>query len=133
VRNPIYPASNADLRLQYQFLRAIEAESALVADGQKRADALLKSRGAKMTPAMLAQLNAIIGMAPKNSPDDSVGKPAMDFNSLRYIGAQLQSLEGSNELGDARPDPEDYATFHILQKKAASALRTLHMLELAKP
>jgi photosystem II stability/assembly factor-like uncharacterized protein len=131
--NPLYPATNADLRAQYQLARAIEAQSALVADGQKRAGALLKSRGSKITPAMLALLNAVIGMAPKNTPDDSVGKPAKDFSSLRYIGVALQNLEGAIEGGDARPDPEDYATFRILQKKAASALRTLHMLELLKP
>ncbi len=129
LRNPLYPASNADLRVQYQLARAIEAQSAQVTDAQKRAAALLKSRGAKMSSAQLTQLHALIGTAPKNTPDDSVGKPATDFNSLRYIGVTLQGLEGTVESGDARPTTSQYTTFRILHKKAVSALRTLRMLE----
>jgi photosystem II stability/assembly factor-like uncharacterized protein len=127
-RNPLYPASAADLRAQLQLAREINALNAQVTAGQKRADSLLASRGSKMTAAQLAQLNGVIGKAPRNTPDDSVGKPAMDFSSLRYIGDALQSLEGAVESAEARPTTSQYQTFRVLQKKAASALRTLQQL-----
>lgn len=129
VRNPIYPAGNAALQAQVQLARSIEALGAQVTAAQARAAALLKSRGSQLSPARLAQLNTIIGSAPKNSPDDSVGKPATDFSSLRYIGEALQGLQSAVESGAARPTASQYLTFRILRKKAASAMRTLQMLE----
>jgi len=139
VRNPIYPASNADLHAQLQLAHSIEALNAQVTGAQTRAAALMRSRGSKLPPAQLAQLRSVIGSAPKKTPDDGVGKPATDFRSLRYIGAALQGLESAVESGDAtpravasgdaRPTASQYLTFRILQKKAASAMRTLQMLE----
>jgi photosystem II stability/assembly factor-like uncharacterized protein len=128
-RNPLYPASNAALRAQLQLARQIDALNTQVTDAQTRAAALLKSRGSKLSPAQLAQLNTLIGSAPKNTPDDSVGKPATDFTSLRYIGVALGTLEGAVENGAAKPTASQYLSFRILQKKAASAMRTLQMLE----
>jgi hypothetical protein len=128
VRNPLYPASNAALSAQLQLARSIEALNAQITDAQTRAAALLKSRGSKLSPAQLAQLNTVIGSAPKNTPDDSVGKPALDFTSLRYIGVALEMLGGNVESGAARPSASQYLAFRILQKKAASAMRTLQML-----
>ena len=127
-RNPLYPASTSALQAQLQLARSIAALSAQVTDAQTRAATLLKSRGSKLTPAQLAQLNAVIGSAPKNTPDDSVGKPAQDFTSLRYIGSALETLQGDVESGAARPTASQYLAFRILQKKAASAVRTLQML-----
>ena len=127
-RDPLSPASDADLRAQYELARAIQAENGLVADGQKRATALLQARGAKMSATQLAQLHALIGSAPKNSPDDSVGKPAQDFRSLRLISDDLQSLQGNVESGDFRPTPSDYLTFSLLKKEADAALRALRAL-----
>jgi len=127
-RNPIYPASNADLRAQLRLARSIAALSAQVTDAQHRAAALLKSRGSKLPARQLAALHMVIGAAPKNTPDDSVGKPATDFSSLRYIGDALQTLQGAVESAQAAPTASQYLTFRILQKKAASVIRTLQML-----
>jgi len=128
-RNPLYPANAAALQAQLQLVRSIQALDAQVTDAQTRAAALLKSRGSALTTAQLAQLNAVIGSAPRNTPDDSVGKPAQDFTSLRYIGAELETLQGEVESGAARPTASQYLAFRIMQKKAASAIRTLQMLE----
>ena len=128
-RNPLYPANPAALQAQLQLARSIAALNAQVTDAQTRAAALLKARGSKMTGAQLAQLTRIIGSAPRNTPDDSVGKPAQDFTSLRYIGVALETLQGDVESGAERPTASQYLAFRILQKKAASALRTLQMLE----
>jgi hypothetical protein len=40
----------------------------------------------------------------------------------------LQTLEGDVESGAARPSASQYLAFRILEKKAASAMRTLQML-----
>jgi len=58
-----------------------------------------------------------------------VGKPATDFSSLRYIADALSNLDSGVEGAQARPTASDRLTFHILQTKAASAMRTLQMLE----
>lgn len=127
-RNPIYAASAADLRAEFQLGRAIAALSAQVTGAQKDANALMSSRGARMSAVQRAQLQALIGKEPLSTPDDSVGKPAQDFGSLRYIGAALQNLQGTVESANARPTAEYYATFRTLRAEAASAMRKLHAL-----
>ncbi len=115
-RDPTYPASDADLRAQFVLAEQIEAESQAVKAALQRAKSLEKQR---------PQLRALVGEAPPTTPDDSVGKPAQDFNSLRYIGDALQGLQSAVDSADARPTPDQYAAFATLKNKAANAMRAL--------
>jgi predicted KAP-like P-loop ATPase len=62
---------------------------------------------------------------PASTPDDSEGKPAQDFNSLRYIADALQNLEQTVESADARPTPDQYTAFNVLKTKAMRALAAI--------
>ena len=115
-RDPTHPATDADLKAQFQLAEQIESESKAVKAALKRAQALVKTH---------PQLRSIVGHAPAPTPDDSVGKPAQDFSSLRYIGDALQNLEGAVESADARPTADQYAAFAILKRKAAQAMRAV--------
>ncbi len=114
--DPTYPASNADLRAQFALAQAIVAQSQAVAAALKHARALAGSH---------PQLRALVGQAPPTSPDDSVGKPAQDFSSLRYIGDALQNLLIGVEAGDVRPTHDQDEAFAILRGKAAKAMALL--------
>ena len=115
-RDPTAPASDADLRAQFALAQQIGAESRTVASALDRAKKLVKSH---------PQLRWVVGGAPQPTPDDSVGKPARDFNSLRYIGDALQGLQGAVENADARPTADQYAAFAVLKTKAAKAMDAL--------
>jgi hypothetical protein len=119
-RDPTYPASDADLRAQFELAQSIDAEAKSVADARARARTLLKAH---------PQLRSVIGEAPPTTPDDSVGKPAQDFNSLRYIGDQLQGLLQAVESADVRPTPDQYAAFTILRTKAARAIAEVNAIK----
>ena len=115
-RDPTYPATNADLQAQFTLAQEIDAEAHAVSAALERAKQLVKTH---------PQLRELVGQAPPTTPDDSVGKPAQDFNSLRYIGDALQGLSGAVESADARPTPDQYAAFALLKRKAESAMRSL--------
>jgi len=112
-RDPTYPASDSDLRAQFDLAQSIDTEATSVADVLKRARTLVKTH---------PQLRSVVGEAPPTTPDDSVGKPAQDFTSLRYIGDALQNLLQGVESGDVRPTPDQYTAFNILRAKAARAI-----------
>jgi photosystem II stability/assembly factor-like uncharacterized protein len=115
-RDPTYPASDADLVAQFGLAEQIVAEQQSVKSALERARKLVKQH---------PQLRAIIGGAPLPTPDDSVGKPAQDFNSLRYIGDALDNLQSAVESADARPTPDMYSAFNALKRKTDTAMRAL--------
>jgi photosystem II stability/assembly factor-like uncharacterized protein len=112
-RDPNYPASDGDLVAQFQLAQSIATENADVTKTLKRAQALVKDH---------PQLRSVVGQAPPTTPDDSVGKPAQDFESLRYIGDALQNLLDGVQSGDVRPTPDQYAAFRLLKTKADRAI-----------
>lgn len=115
-RDPTYPASDADLNAQFKLAEQIETEVHAISSALAQAKKLV---------ARHPQLRALVGQEPPTTPDDSVGKPAQDFNSLRYIGDALQGLQGAVEGADARPTPDQYAVYAVLKRKADNAMRTL--------
>jgi photosystem II stability/assembly factor-like uncharacterized protein len=115
-RDPTYPASDADLVAQFRLAEQIVAEQQSVKSALDRARKLVKQH---------PQLRAIIGGAPLPTPDDSVGKPAQDFSSLRYIGDALENLQSAVESADARPTPDMYSAFNTLKRKTDTAMRAL--------
>jgi len=123
VRDPRYPSSDEDLRRQFALAQNIESEIAQVRASRTAAQSLLKRHGGFLSAAQRAQLDSVIGSAPPTTPDDSVGKPAQDFSSLRFISDALANLENAVEMADARPTPDQYSAFAILRARAASAMR----------
>ncbi len=113
-RDPTSHVSDADLHAQFALAQAIETETASVKAALKRATALVKTHPA---------LRSVVGQAPSPTPDDSIGHPAQDFSSLRYIADALQGLEGAVESADARPTSDMYAAFNVLRAKAARAMQ----------
>jgi photosystem II stability/assembly factor-like uncharacterized protein len=111
--DPTYPASNADLQAQYDLAVTIVDLEGRVKSSLARARALLKTH---------PQLSAVVGGQPAGSPDDSEGKPAQDFLSLRYLSNVLRALQDQVESADARPTPDDYAAYAILQGKAEATM-----------
>ncbi len=115
-RDPSSPATDADLRAQFDLAERIDALSQSLKSARARAESLVKTH---------PQLRAVIGQAPPTSPDDSVGKPAQDFSSLRYVSEALQALEAAVESADARPTADQYAAFTILGRSASIAMRAV--------
>jgi photosystem II stability/assembly factor-like uncharacterized protein len=115
-RDPTYPATDADLRAQFQLAQSVNAEAKTVASALARAKTLLRTH---------PQLRNVTGGAPVATPDDSEGKPAQDFTSLRYIGDALGGLLMGIESADVRPTPDQYTAFGILKTKAARAISSL--------
>jgi hypothetical protein len=115
-RDPTYPAGDADLNAQFRLAEEIQTETHSVNAALERAKSLVKQH---------PKLRKLIGQAPPTTPDDSVGKPAQDFSSLRYISDALQGLQGAVENADARPTPDQYAAFAVLKRKADNAMRAL--------
>ena len=119
-RDPTYPAGDADLHAQFELAQAIDAQATIVAAALKRAKTLVSSH---------PQLRSVVGAAPVGSPDDSIGKPAQDFNSLRYIGDALHGLLQAVEGADARPTPDQYTAFGILRAKAAAGIAAVDAIQ----
>ncbi len=118
-RDPNYHATDADLHAQFELAQAIDAQAKSVADARKHAQQLLKTH---------PLLRSVIGEAPPTTPDDSIGKPAQDFSSLRYIGDALQNLQQAVESADVRPTQDQYTAFNVLRSKAARAMATVASL-----
>ncbi len=126
-RDPTYPATDADLRSQFELARSIGNEIAAVGSAREHAQTLI-ARHSNLSSAQRARLQRIIGTAPQQTPDDSVGKPAQDFGSLRYIGDALEALQAGVEMGDVRPTPDQYAAFTVLRRQADAAITEVQKL-----
>ncbi|MBV9270450.1 MAG: hypothetical protein JO165_05105, partial [Candidatus Eremiobacteraeota bacterium] len=118
-RDPRIHATDADLLRQYALANQVLDEYKSTSAGLQRAKALLASH------ANDPRLKVLAGSAPTQTPDDSVGKPAQDFSSLRFIADALQGLLGAVESADAAPTPEQYKAYAILHAKAQHALTEL--------
>jgi hypothetical protein len=116
LRDPRIPASVADLRAQYDFSNAIEKRLAEIDAARTRAESAKLSH---------AQRDALLGVEPASNPDDSVGKPAQDFTTLRYIGDALGNLEGAVEGGDTAPSPDMRAAYKKLSAMLDATLAKL--------
>jgi photosystem II stability/assembly factor-like uncharacterized protein len=108
LRDPRIPASDADLRAQYEFAEAIEASTAQIAVARVRARRL--------------GLSAILGYAPPANPDDSEGKPSHDFTSLRALRDAFDNLEQAVESADAAPTPDMRSAYARLSMMLARTL-----------
>ncbi|HEY8298634.1 MAG TPA: hypothetical protein VIG32_11505 [Candidatus Baltobacteraceae bacterium] len=121
-RDPRESATASDLRAQYALAHRIETIKKQITQAQSTVAALQKRAA---TPAQRARLEAIAGPVPVNDPDDSVGKPAHDFTSLRYLADSFDALESVVESGDTAPTPDDTIAFGKLQRTLNATLAAL--------
>jgi hypothetical protein len=101
-RDPRAPATDADLRAQYELARKIESLYREVDAARKRAQA--------------AGNAAVAGREPADVPDDSMGAYSHDLSSLLFIGNALDNLEDAVEGADAAPTPTMYAAYRKLEE-----------------
>jgi photosystem II stability/assembly factor-like uncharacterized protein len=123
--DPTVHASTADLVAEYALARAIGAAQARAADARKRATG---ARAKAPDASTQRALDAIIGSAPVNHPDDSVGRPPTDFNSLRYLSTALGNVLTAVESGDAAPTADMRTAFARLNVRLNATLARLAAL-----
>ncbi|MGB6714483.1 MAG: hypothetical protein WBE30_12730, partial [Candidatus Cybelea sp.] len=103
LRDPRLPATDADLRAQYDLATRVAALRADVAAARAKAEQHVKQLSGSNAAAYRRD---VIGEAPPDNPDDSEGVYSHDLSSFRYLENQLDNLEGMIESADAAPTPD---------------------------
>jgi photosystem II stability/assembly factor-like uncharacterized protein len=101
-RDPRIAASDADLQAQYELAGRAAALRAEVAASRAKAETVAKSGRFSGAQTQLLQ-REIIGEAPPDNPDDSMGAYSHDFTSFLFLENELDYLEGAIESADAAP------------------------------
>jgi photosystem II stability/assembly factor-like uncharacterized protein len=104
LRDPRIPATNADLRAQYELARRVEGLRREVAASRAKAEAFSKGKISAEKASLLRR--EVIGENPPENPDDSVGAYSHDFTSFLYLENSLDYLESAVESADAAPTPD---------------------------
>jgi photosystem II stability/assembly factor-like uncharacterized protein len=125
VEDPTMHANTKDLVTQYELAREVTADQARADDGRKRA---IAARAKTSDAGTQRLLDAIIGSIPISHPDDSVGRPATDFNSLRYLSDALGNVLSAVESGDAAPSADMRTAYARLSARLNAALARLAAL-----
>ncbi|MFN2634229.1 MAG: hypothetical protein ABR610_12510, partial [Thermoanaerobaculia bacterium] len=124
VRDPRIKASDADLQLQFDLARKIEAERVAVAGALARAAKLKGAAGGAAPPAAEAAatpLDEIVGTADPLLEDyqPATGIPM----TLQRAATSLLRLQDAVESADAAPTPDAVAAFSLRRDAARAALR----------
>jgi photosystem II stability/assembly factor-like uncharacterized protein len=128
LRDPRSPATDAELREQYDFARSIEALSERVAAARIRGQRLERE---PLPAGRARELRVeIVGETPPDNPDDSIGAYSHDFTSLLYLEGALDYLESAVESGDAAPTPDMRSAY---RKFATIYIKTLARLAAIRP
>jgi photosystem II stability/assembly factor-like uncharacterized protein len=98
---------------QFALANAIEDKVAQVTAARSQAQALLKSGKLNATQAARVRTE-ILGLRPAGNPDDSVGTPAHDTATLRFLDEHFAMLEGAVEAADAAPTHDQRSAFATL-------------------
>ncbi len=129
VRDPRISATNADLQAQFALAWKAELWRARGLAAYHRAQSAitqLKSKaGAGCSSAEVAasivRLQNIAGQAPPTNPDNSMGYPELNLQSLHALDGQLATLEGQIESADTAPTPDTRHAFdaitHLLARE----------------
>lgn len=114
-RDPRIDVTDQALRDQYVLANAIEDKLAQIHDANDHAQALLKS--GKLSAAQAQRVRSeILGLRSGNNPDFTIGGPATDFSSLRYLRESFTFLENAVESADVEPTHDQRVGFAILSK-----------------
>ncbi len=119
VPDPRLATTQAQYEAQYNLANDIELKQTQIEAAQARAGSM------KLTPA---QRDELLGATHPSNPDDSVGAPAQDFYSLRYLSDAYGNLEGAVESSDAPPTADMRAGFAKLNTMLARTLAQLKAL-----
>ena len=102
IRDPRIDVTDAQLWEQYDLSMAIDGKLGQIAAARDRAQKLLKS--GKLSASVAARVrHQILGVRGPSDPDDSVGRPASDFTTLRYLNEQFGNLFYAVQSADAPP------------------------------
>ncbi|MDE2481026.1 MAG: hypothetical protein KGN02_02405 [bacterium] len=124
LRDPRIHVSDRDLHQQYALAMQIEGKLAQIEAAQKHAKAALASPS--VSAANKATLRStIIGERPAGNPDDSVGKPNLNFTSLNYLSDAFGNLEGAVESADAAPTPDQESAYAQLSHTLDATIAAL--------
>ncbi|HTU82667.1 MAG TPA: hypothetical protein VMF61_11090 [Candidatus Acidoferrales bacterium] len=103
-RDPRVPATDADLRSQYEFALEIGALRERVRASRATAQGRLAHSALSAAERQLLRTD-VVGVEPAVNPDDSEGVYSHDFTSFLYVQSALENLEFAVESADAAPTP----------------------------
>ena len=72
--------------------------------------------------AVIKKIDDVAGVKPEDNPANSIGKPATDFTSLRYLQGAYGNLDASVESADAAPSSGKTQTLAKYQQILDAAL-----------
>jgi photosystem II stability/assembly factor-like uncharacterized protein len=122
--DPRVHVSSAALWTQYDLAMAIEGKRSQIDAARAQAQTLLKSGKLSAAASALVQ-REIVGVTGGGNPDDSVGKPATDFSTLRFLGGAFGQLEYAVEAADAPPTHDQHVAFAKLSRTLDATLAML--------
>jgi hypothetical protein len=123
-RDPRIDVSDRALHQQFVLANAIEDRIAQIHAATAHAQALLKS--GKLSAAQAREVRRdILGLREGENPDFSVGGPANDFSTLRYLGQMFSFLEGAVESADVEPTADQRTAYAILTKSLDGTIAKL--------
>jgi photosystem II stability/assembly factor-like uncharacterized protein len=108
LRDPRAPASDADLRAQYELALRVQALRSEVGAARANAQEHAKALSAGIAAAYARE---VVGEALPVNPDDSMGAYSHDFSSFLYLENALDYLESAVESADAAPTPDMRTAF----------------------
>ncbi|HEX3458662.1 MAG TPA: hypothetical protein VHR97_11970, partial [Candidatus Baltobacteraceae bacterium] len=100
LRDPRSKTTDADLTVQYDLSRRIDALHAEVVASRTKAQEYAKSLSGEGAASFRRD---VIGELPPENPDDSVGSYSQDVSSFLFIENSLDVLQGEVESADAVP------------------------------
>jgi photosystem II stability/assembly factor-like uncharacterized protein len=112
VHDPRLAITDRALFDQFVLASAIDGKLTQIAAAQAHAQVLLKS--GKLSADQAARLRAILGVRAPGDPDDTVGKPAHDYSTLRFLNNSFMALFGAVEAADAAPTHDQRVAFSKL-------------------
>ncbi len=112
VHDPRLAIKDGALLDQFTLASAIDGKLTQIEAAQTHAQALLKS--GKLSADQATRLRAILGVRAPGDPDDTIGKPAHDYSTLRFLKNSFTALFGAVEMADAAPTHDQRVAFSKL-------------------
>ena len=126
-RDPRGNATDADLIDAVPVRKRDRGTAAADRCGTRACERAAQAR--RLQPETRSELReSVIGTPPAGDPDDSIGKPAHDFTSLRYLDDQYATLFAAEQSGDAAPTSDMRTGFAKLNATLVATLQRLRTL-----
>jgi photosystem II stability/assembly factor-like uncharacterized protein len=125
--DPRIRTSPGALSRQFDLVRRIEGQRVKLAvvlaqahGVREQLDCLRKKVAGsvvRQVEALIGEVDAVAGLEPPANPANSVGTPAMDFFTMRYLGHAYADLDASVESADAAPTADEMQAFFRYAKQ----------------